>query len=226
MVEQNLPEPQAALPPLRPEPPKPKRQFGQWFLLVAAVIALAAAIVFLVLRFIDPPAQPGADTVERNQTPGLDGVIAENMPPEQLVLADCLRGFKSPLDPQTVVTCESSHNAQLIGSFDVEEGADAEYPGPEELLARSEDLCKSVALDPSAGIDSTWTYHFSRPSKGTWAEGDRTITCFLSLSEGNIRTSLLPATDSDSADSNSADASKSSTPEAKEPQDQNSGNSN
>lgn len=221
MVEQNLPEPQAALPPLSPEPQKPKRQFGQWFLLVAAVIALAAAIVFLVLRVIDPPSRQGADEVERNQTPGLDGVIAENMPPEQLILADCLRGFKSPLDLQTVVTCDSSHNAQLIGTFDVEDGPDAPYPGPDDLLARSEDLCKSVALDPSAGIDSTWTYHFSRPSEGTWKQGDRTISCFLSLSEGSIRSSLLPATDSDTADSSEPEASEQKTEE-----DQNSGNSN
>ena len=215
MVENNLPEPKAALPPLRPEPEKPKRQFGQWFLLVAGVIALAAAIVFVVLRLVDPPTTPLANDVERNDSPGLDGVVAENMPPEQLVLGDCLRGFTSPLDPQTVVTCDTSHNAQLIGVFDVEEGSDAQYPGSAELLARSEDLCKSVSLDPSAGIDSTWTYHFSRPSNSTWDQGDRTITCFLSLSEGNIRSSLLPAAD-DSTDQDSKKEDKKDSKESKE----------
>ncbi len=195
MADKNLPEPQAALPPLRPEPEKPKRQFGQWFLLIAAVIALAAAVVFVVLRIIDPPTSPQANNVQRNEAPGLDGVIAENMPPEQLLLGDCLRGFATPLDPQTIVTCDSSHNAQLIGTFELEGDAESEYPGTDELLTQSEDLCKSISLDPSAGIDSTWTYHFSRPSKATWDKGDRLVSCFLSLTEGNVRSSLLPTTD-------------------------------
>jgi len=202
VVEENLPEPQAALPPLQPEPEKPKRHGGQWAIMIIAVLALAAAVVFLVLRIIDPPASPVANNVERNENPGLDGIIATEMPPAQLQLGDCLRGFDSPLDPQTVVTCDSAHNAQMIGSFEV---SGTDYPGAGELLTQSEDLCKSVSLDPSAGLDSTWTYHFSRPSESTWQQGDRAVSCFLSLAEGNVRSSLLPpeatddATDSDSA---------------------------
>ena len=214
MVEENLPEPQAALPPLQPEPEKPKRHGGQWALLIIAVLALSAALVFLVLRIIDPPASPVANNVERNENPGLDGVIATEMPPAQLQLGDCLRGFDSPLDAQTVVTCDSAHNAQMIGSFEV---SGTDYPGANELLTQSEDLCKSVSLDPSAGLDSTWTYHFSRPSESTWEQGDRAVSCFLSLAEGNVRTSLLPpeatdnATDEDSPepdDGNSEDESQ------------------
>lgn len=188
MVEKDLPEPQAALPPLQPESEKPKRQIGQWVLLVIAVLALSAAVVFVVLRFITPTT-PEANTVERNESPGLDGVIAASIPPEQLVLGDCLRGFDSPLSPQTVVTCDSSHNAQLIGTFEL---TGDKYPGSYELLTESESLCKSVSLDPSAGLDSTWTYHFSRPSESTWSQGDRQVSCFLGLTEGNVRNSLLP----------------------------------
>ncbi|UYQ76746.1 septum formation family protein [Glutamicibacter sp. JL.03c] len=196
MVEENLPEPQAALPPLQPEPEKPKRHGGQWALMIIAVLALAAAVVFLVLRIIDPPASPVANNVERNENPGLDGIIATEMPPVQLQLGDCLRGFNSPLDPQTVVTCDSAHNAQMIGSFEV---TGTDYPGAGELLTQSEDLCKSVSLDPSAGLDSTWTYHFSRPSESTWDQGDRAVSCFLSLKEGNVRSSLLPPEATDDA---------------------------
>lgn len=188
MVEKDLPEPQAALPPLLPEPEKPQRQIGQWVLLVIAVLALSAAVVFLVLRFITP-ASPEANTVERNPNPGLDGIIAASIAPEELILGDCLRGFESPLATQTVVTCDSSHNAQLIGSFEL---TGEKYPGSNQLLTESESMCKSVSLDPGAGLDSTWTYHFSRPSESTWAQGDRVVSCFLSLAEGNVRTSLLP----------------------------------
>jgi len=189
VVEKNLPEPQAALPPLQPETQKPKRRGGQWALMIIAVLALAAAVVFVVLRIIDPPASPIANNVERNESPGLDGIIATEMPPAQLELGDCLREFDSPLDTQTVVTCNSAHNAQMIGSFEV---SGTDYPGANELLTQSEDMCKSVSIDPSAGLDSTWTYHFSRPSESTWGQGDRTVSCFLSVSEGNVRTSLLP----------------------------------
>ena len=202
MVENNLPEPQAALPSLQSEPEKPKRQSAQWALMIVAVLALAAAVVFVVLRLVDPPASPTANNVERNENPGLDGIVATEMPPTQLEQGDCLRGFNSPLDPQTVVTCDSSHNAQLIGIFQV---TGEEYPGANVLLTQSEDLCKSVSLDPRAGLDSTWTYHFSRPSESTWGQGDRTVSCFLSLSEGDVRNSLLPEGATDGESENSED---------------------
>ncbi|MGZ2223394.1 septum formation family protein [Glutamicibacter nicotianae] len=213
MVENNLPEPQAALPPLQPEPEKPKRQSAQWALMIVAVLALAAAVVFVVLRLVDPPASPTANNVERNENPGLDGIIATGMPPTQLEQGDCLRGFTSPLDPQTVVTCDSSHNAQVIGIFQVN---GEEYPGANVLLTQSEDLCKSVSLDPRAGLDSTWTYHFSRPSESTWAQGDRTVSCFLSLSEGNVRSSLLP----EGADDEDAGSSEEKKSEDEKPADE------
>jgi len=189
VIDDNLPEPQAALPPLRPEPEPEKKRTGQWILLVIAFLALAAAAVFVVLRFVSPTQAPLQAEVDRNPDPGLDGVIAEAMPPEQLKVGECLRGFTSPLEPQTVVTCESAHNAQLIGTFEVE---GSEFPGASQLLTEAEDLCKSVPLDPTSPLDSSWTYHFSRPSQGTWNQGDRLISCFLSLSEGSVRSSLLP----------------------------------
>ncbi|MGO2051175.1 MAG: septum formation family protein [Glutamicibacter sp.] len=127
--------------------------------------------------------------MERNPSPGLDGIIAASIPPEQLILGDCLRGFESPLALQTVVTCDSAHNAQLIGSFEL---AGEEYPGSNELLTESESLCKSVSLDPSAGLDSTWTYHFSRPSESTWTQGDRLVSCYLRPPDATGRNPLPP----------------------------------
>ena len=189
MADSNLPEPQAALPPLKPEPEPEAKRTGQWVLLVIAFLALAAAAVFIALRFLSPAPDPASAEAERNPDPGLDGVIAQDMAPQYLQVGECLRGFTSPLDPQTIVTCDSAHNAQLIGTFELE---GEEFPGAEQLLGEAESLCKSIALDPSAPLDSNWTYHFSRPSQGTWGEGDRLVSCFLSLTEGNIRSSLLP----------------------------------
>lgn len=190
VVDNNLPEPKAALPPLKPEPEPAKKRTGQWILLVIAFLALAAAAVFVVLRFLAPAQAPVGENVQRNSNPGLDGVIAEGMAPDNLEVGECLRGFISPLEPQTIVTCDSAHNGQLIGTFELEGD---QFPGADALLTQAEDLCKSIPLDPTAPLDSSWTYHFSRPSQGTWDRGDRLVSCFLSLPEGSIRTSLLPA---------------------------------
>lgn len=150
------------------------------------MIALYGADKF----FAGNQAQTTAPLVNRNVNPGIDGVIAVGVPPEQLETGDCLQGFASALDPATVVTCATSHNAQMIGSFEVTETV---FPGPDALMQRSEDLCKAIVLDPQSGIDSTWSYHFSRPSEKTWKTGDRTVACFLALSEGTVQNSLLPS---------------------------------
>lgn len=150
------------------------------------MIALYGADKF----FAANQAQTPAPLVNRNVNPGIDGVIAVGVPPEQLETGDCLQGFASALDPATIVTCTTSHNAQMIGSFEVTE---SEFPGPDALMQRSEDLCKAIVLDPQSGIDSTWSYHFSRPSEKTWKTGDRTVACFLALSEGTVQKSLLPS---------------------------------
>ncbi len=135
------------------------------------------------------PAKGSAAVVTRNPSPGLDGIIALQVPPDQLSVGDCLQGFKSALEPVTIVTCVTAHNAQMIGSFEITEDV---FPGPEQMLSRSESLCKSITLDPGSSLDSTWSYHFSRPSLGTWKTGDRKVACFLALNEGTVQDSLLP----------------------------------
>lgn len=126
----------------------------------------------------------------RNPNPGIDGVIALQVPPEQLEAGDCLQGFTDALGLVTIVTCSTSHNAQMIGTFKITEDT---FPGSEELMARSQDLCKSVPLDPSSPLDTTWSYHFSRPSEKSWATGDRKVVCFLALNDGTVQDSLLPS---------------------------------
>ncbi len=137
---------------------------------------------------LDDSAEPGAE-VTRNASPGIDGVIASNVPADQLRVGDCLQGFNGPLETSTVVTCPTAHNAQLIGIFTM---TGEQFPGQTGILTRSEELCKSVALDPSSPLDTGWSYHFSRPSEATWKSGDRLVACFLVLNEGSVRVSMLP----------------------------------
>lgn len=159
----------------------------------AIVGTLAILLIFLYgaekIRGTDP-SKGAAALVTRNPSPGLDGIIALQVPPEQLAVGDCLQGFKSALEPVTIVTCATAHNAQMIGTFEITE---VDFPGTEQMLSRSESLCKSVTLAPGSSLDSTWSYHFSRPSKETWKTGDRKVACFLALNEGTIQDSLLPS---------------------------------
>lgn len=141
-------------------------------------------------RFLgDGQSKAAAPSVSRNPNPGIDGVVALKVPPEQLQTGDCIQGFKTALDPATVVTCATSHNAEMIGTFDITEDS---FPGSDELMTRSLGLCKTIKLDPSSPLDTTWSYHFSRPSAKSWATGDRKVACFLALNDGTVQDSLLP----------------------------------
>ncbi|MFF5791861.1 hypothetical protein ACFY5D_07430 [Paeniglutamicibacter sp. NPDC012692] len=185
------PEGKAALPARRARPQK--RAWWHSSLLWALVGTLGILLIFLygTKKILGEGDGKGAAAlVTRNPSPGLDGIIALQVPPEQLAVGDCLQGFKSALEPVTIVTCVTAHNAQMIGSFEITE---VNFPGPEQMLSRSESLCKSVTLDPGSSIDSTWSYHFSRPSAGTWKTGDRKVACFLTLNEGTVQDSLLPS---------------------------------
>ena len=183
-------EGKAALPARRARPQK--RLWWRSPSLWALVGTLGILLIFLYgtekILGNDPANGPAA-AVTRNPSPGLDGIIALQVPPEQLAVGDCLQGFKTALEPVTIVTCLTAHNAQMIGSFEITEDV---FPGTEQMLSRSESLCKSVTLDPGSSLDSTWSYHFSRPSNGTWKTGDRKVACFLALNEGTVQDSLLP----------------------------------
>lgn len=183
------PEPKAALPAL-----SAMSQRRSWWRAPALWVLVGALGVMLILIygantfFGGPDAQSPAAEVTRNASPGIDGVIAIDVPAEQLQSGDCLQGFTGPLENSTVVTCPTAHNAQLIETFTLDDG---EFPGAEEILNESEQLCKSVALDPASPLDTGWSYHFSRPSEATWQDGDRMVACFLALNEGSVRVSML-----------------------------------
>ncbi|PQZ96325.1 hypothetical protein CQ018_03410 [Arthrobacter sp. MYb227] len=186
-----FPEGKAALPPRSAQ--SQKRAWWQATTLWALIGAMGVLLIVLYGAdkfFGANQAQDPTPNVSRNPNPGIDGVIALDVPPEQLETGDCLQGFATALAPVTVVTCATSHNAQMIGSFEVTE---TQFPGADALMRRSEDLCKAIVLDPKSGIDASWSYHFSRPSEKTWKTGDRTVACFLALNEGTVQNSLLPS---------------------------------
>jgi hypothetical protein len=84
-----------------------------------------------------------------------------------------------------VVDCESPHIYEAYEVFDHEAGADAEYPGDDEILEYADTECQ-VPFEEFVGIayeDSIWFITSVTPSAETWAEGDREIICTVALED-------------------------------------------
>ncbi|MFB0834783.1 septum formation family protein [Arthrobacter halodurans] len=179
--------------PARPARSRHRRGFGPaglWMVLGGAVIVLL--LVYGAGRLFDA-ASPGADpepSASRDPSPGIDGVIARDVPAGQLLVGDCLNDFGGPLGTATVVTCRTPHTSQLIGLEALPEGG---YPGDDRATELAEQACKAITLSPAAALSGSWNYEFSRPSRATWEAGDRGVACFLTLTEGRSSDSLLPA---------------------------------
>ncbi|APF41366.1 septum formation family protein [Neomicrococcus aestuarii] len=180
------------------------------------IIALVAALVVVALIAIgifnvwNNSANTTAEepTVSRSATPGIDGIIAKNVPVNQVRLGDCVRGFTGPLDKATVVTCTTDHNAQLIGLPKLENQPE-EYPGSENVSASGLDACKAITLNVASLGTADWRYEYSSPSKDSWADGDREIVCFLKSEGSTTKTSLLPLNSSAAASGTGAASSSS-----------------
>ncbi|MDN5754303.1 MAG: septum formation family protein [Arthrobacter sp.] len=165
--------------------------------LVIGSIGIILILVFGVTRLVQsrqPDPEP-TDSVARNSSPGIDGIIAEKAPASQFEVGDCLAEFSSPLEPATIVTCSTPHAAQLIGLETLE---DVPFPGDPRVTTKAEEACRAIELDPEAALEGNWNYAFSRPSSGTWEAGDRSVACFLALEEGTTTVSLLPASETTS----------------------------
>ncbi|WP_417219923.1 septum formation family protein [Arthrobacter sp.] len=178
--------------PARPAETQKTHRFGiapGW--LVIGAIGITLILVFGITRLVQAmqPAPTTTASVARNPSPGIDGIIAEQAPAHQFQVGDCLTDFTSPLEPATIVTCSTPHQAQLIGVKTLD---DVPYPGDPRVTSKAEEACRAIRLDPGTALEGSWNYAFSRPSAGTWDAGDRDVACFLALEEGTTTASLLP----------------------------------
>lgn len=178
------------------QPPKPaetqtRRPSRIWLLVgIAAVILL---VVYAVFRLGGGDQEPEAgDDVVRNPDPGIDGIIAADAPASSFVVGDCLTSFTSPLEPATIVECETPHNAQFIGTAELDE--DIPYPGQPDTTDKAAEACKKIKLDTDVLTSQRWEYQFSQPTSGSWETGDRSVDCFLAVTSPDEQATgtLLP----------------------------------
>lgn len=165
---------------------------NSWIIFFSVLIVVLAVVVFFVQQFSSSSnntADEPTETTTRNPSPGLDGIIATHVSPENFLPGDCLSNYSDADQPADIVECSTPHNAQLIGRRLY--SADMTYPGEEELRESSETFCADIPL--LENTQATYAINTSRPSEYTWvSEGDRRIDCIVSTSdETNFSESLV-----------------------------------
>lgn len=172
----------------------PKEPVSVLPFLIAAVLvvaAIGALIWFFVLR--EEPEPEETAVVERNLEPGLDGVIARDVEPEDWLIGDCLRNFTGDDQPATVVICDGDYEAQILHREELPEEND--YPGSELMRQQAERACEEAEqLDQDAVDEAGFDIQIAigQPTEHGWNnDGDRIISCVLSSPQGSMDGSFV-----------------------------------
>ncbi|MDZ5077104.1 hypothetical protein [Nesterenkonia sp. HG001] len=165
----------------------PRRPNVLPFVLAGGLVVLITLSLLWWFLVRDEPAELPETVAEREEDPGIDGVILRNADPDQWLAGDCLTGFQ-PQDetaPATIIECGHSYDVQVIHWEDLEVG---EYPGDEDVSERAHMACEDNGqLDQDAvdAVDFELQVRISHPTESTWRrEGDRRINCLLQPASG------------------------------------------
>ncbi|WFP16033.1 septum formation family protein [Citricoccus muralis] len=156
--------------------------------LLVVIVVIGLVVVPWVSSMLNSDSNEETPTAtERNENPGLDGIIATGLPPEDFEPGDCLTDFTSTQDPATVIECDQPHEAELVGR---QTFADADaYPGTDQMRAAAEEFCGSIQLTGTA--DAPVVIQVTNPSEGSWGEGDRRVDCLATTTEGQLTGTLV-----------------------------------
>lgn len=165
---------------------------NSWIIFFTVLVVILAIVGFFMYSFSSSDrneAESPQETTTRNPSPGIDGIIATNVSPENFLPGDCLANYTEASQAADIVECTTPHNAQLIGRRLYSE--DMTYPGEDELRESSEAFCADIPL--LEDTQATYSINTSRPSEYTWQnETDRRIDCIVSTNdETNFSASLV-----------------------------------
>ena len=165
---------------------------NSWIIFFSVLILVLAIVGFFLYSFSsgnNNEADTPEETTTRNPSPGIDGIIATNVSPENFLPGDCLASYTDASQAADIVECTTPHNAQLIGRRLYSE--DMTYPGEDELRESSETFCADIAL--LEDTQATYSINTSRPSQYTWEnEDDRRIDCIVATNDDtNLSTTLV-----------------------------------
>lgn len=135
------------------------------FLIVAGFIIVGA--YGFISDFIDTPVSPGSSSSALPTVPDTEleeGMCLQSLDPEQ----------SNELQP---VPCDEPHRFEVAANIEIP-GSD--YPGEDEVRERASRECRGAAEDTAYIFNTSELTPYSLyPSEGTWAGGDRTISCFI-----------------------------------------------
>lgn len=163
------------------------RWLASGVLLVVIVVIGLVVVPWVSSMLNNEPTEEAPTATERNENPGLDGIIATGLAPEDFAPGDCLTDFTSTEEPATVIECDQPHEAELVGR---QTFADTDaYPGTEQMRSAAEEFCGSIQLTGSA--DAPVVIQVTNPSEGSWGEGDRRVDCLATTTEGQLTGTLV-----------------------------------
>ena len=153
----------------RPEPP-PRGRTWRALLVIGLGVLLAAGALLIAGRDSDETAAVAEpERIAEETTEVEPGACLATLP------------AKDSSDPLDLVACEEQHLGEVVGTFDLDEGA---YPGEVAVLTQAQDGCAEeftsyVGTPPGS---STLNLLPVVPRENDWiVDGDRTVVC---LAEG------------------------------------------
>ncbi|GAA1811019.1 hypothetical protein [Nesterenkonia flava] len=146
------------------------------------VIILTFGLVWwLVLR--EPPVEE--TPWEWNANPGMDGIHARDVPPEDWEEGWCLVGYEGEETEADVIDCDQRWDAQVMLRRDMEQDS---WPGDEIVIETAHRWCHDeLELNPeaTAALTQYLRMELRHPVQQTWnREDDRLISCFLTAADG------------------------------------------
>ncbi len=156
-----------------------------WLVLWAALIAIGATVGSSSPG--SSPPRPGSNV------PGSQPVLVTS-----LVTGECFDLPTPKVMNQPLVTfvekipCGQPHNSQVFATFPVS-GSALSFPGSARLgsLAGSGCPARIKASVDSAKLTDSMGVRFLYPGQDTWLAGNHTITCIITNSTSDMRSSLL-----------------------------------
>ena len=153
---------------------------------VISVLTILAVIGLLIFSFTVGSKASSADPFDVPTFPQDGGVTvgpSEAAPgdedtftlPVGVCLDDVPSGF---ISSSNIVECATAHTYEVFSSFLLPEGA---FPGDDAIASAAQQGC-DAAFPAFVGIpydQSALNYQYVAPTEGTWADGDREISCLL-----------------------------------------------
>lgn len=137
------------------------------------------AILMLLLALLVAGCGNG---VERDESGAIVGEGA--LSPFELEVGDCFNdpeGGEELIDRVAAVPCSAPHDNEVFHLADYPAGAEAPFPGQEELDRFAAQQCEA-AFGSYVGVayaSSRFVMAPVQPTEESWAEGDRELICIL-----------------------------------------------